>query len=182
MPVLKNARHERFAQELAKGSTADDAYATAGFKANRGNAATLKAKQSISDRVDEILGRAAAKAEITQEMVLRELGKLGFSDIRKAVKWKAQVTDLEVDEETGEARMAVSNQVQIIDSDQIDDATAAAISEISQTDKGGLKIKFHDKRAALVDIGKHLGMFKDDKEAAAPAVTIIIKGADAAIL
>lgn len=55
MPVLKNARHEAFAQELAKGKTADEAYKLAGFKPNRGNAATLKQKQSISKRVDDPL-------------------------------------------------------------------------------------------------------------------------------
>ena len=65
MPALKNARHERFAQELAKGETADAAYVAAGFKANRGNAATLKANQSVKDRVEELQGRAAEKAEWT---------------------------------------------------------------------------------------------------------------------
>lgn len=39
MPVLKNARHERFAQARANGKTVDDAYVDAGFKANNGNAA-----------------------------------------------------------------------------------------------------------------------------------------------
>ena len=55
----------------------------------------------------------------------------------------------------------MTNQVELIDSDVIDDDPAAAISEISQTDKGGLKVKFHDKRAALVDLGRHLGLFTD---------------------
>jgi len=73
MPVLKNARHERFAQELAKGKTADEAYALAGFKSNRGNAATLKAKQSISKRVTEIQGRAAAKAAVSIQSLTDEL-------------------------------------------------------------------------------------------------------------
>ena len=27
-----------------------------------------------------------------------------------------------------------------------------------------MKVKFHDKRAALVDLGKHLGMFKEKVE------------------
>lgn len=164
MPVLPNSRHERFAQELAKGRTADDAYAAAGFKPDRGNASRLTANDSIKARVTEILARGAERAAITEEMVLRELAKIGFSDIRKAIKWQALVTDMEVDEETGEARMAVTNQVQIIDSDEIDDDTAAAISEISQTDRGGLKIKLHDKKGALVDIGKHLGMFIERTE------------------
>lgn len=164
MPVLSNARHERFSQEIAKGKSATDAYELAGYKADRKNAARLTTNDGIQSRVREILARGAERAEITQEMVLRELGKIGFSDIRKAIKWQAHVSDMEVDEETGEARLAVTNQVQIIDSDMIDDDTAAAISEISQTDRGGLKIKFHDKKGALVDIGKHLGMFVERTE------------------
>ena len=30
--------------------------------------------------------------------------------------------------------------------------------------RDGIKIKFHDKRAALMDIGRHLGMFKERVE------------------
>ncbi|WP_421445734.1 hypothetical protein [Agrobacterium tumefaciens] len=45
--------------------TADEAYQKAGFKPNRGNAATLKANQSILDRVTELQSKAAKKAEIT---------------------------------------------------------------------------------------------------------------------
>lgn len=65
MPVLENPKYERFAQELAKGKTADEAYAKAGYRANRGNAATLKANQSISGRVEEIMERKAVRAEVT---------------------------------------------------------------------------------------------------------------------
>lgn len=65
MPVLSNAKHERFAQALAKGETADAAYVTAGFKENRGNATRLKANESVMSRVAEIQGRAAIRTEIT---------------------------------------------------------------------------------------------------------------------
>jgi phage terminase small subunit len=77
MPVLSNPKHERFAQELARGKTADEAYRLAGFKPNRGNAATLKAKQSISDRVRELQERVAErvveKTALTKEWVLESL-------------------------------------------------------------------------------------------------------------
>lgn len=63
MPVLKNARHERFAQELAKGKTADEAYVIAGYVENRKNAARLKANEGIRARIEEILARVAEKAE-----------------------------------------------------------------------------------------------------------------------
>ena len=66
--------------------------------------------------------------------------------------------------EDGSLRFAVANQVELISSEDIDDDTAAAISEISMTDKGGLKVKFHDKRAALVDLGRHLKLFTDRVE------------------
>jgi hypothetical protein len=45
LPELKTQRQERFAQALAKGMTADAAYVEAGYKRNRGNASTLKAKR-----------------------------------------------------------------------------------------------------------------------------------------
>src|SRR5690348_11697616 len=70
---LKNARHERFAQELAKGSAADAAYVAAGFKANRGNAVRLKANENVADRVAELKGRAAAKVEVTVADIVAQL-------------------------------------------------------------------------------------------------------------
>ena len=65
MAALDNARHERFAQELAKGKTADEAYQEAGYSENRGNATRLKANESVAARVAEILGRAAVRTEIS---------------------------------------------------------------------------------------------------------------------
>lgn len=73
MPVLDNPRHEAFAQALFKGKTADEAYVLAGFKANRGNAATLKANQNIVKRLAELQERSAKKVEITVESLALEL-------------------------------------------------------------------------------------------------------------
>jgi phage terminase small subunit len=89
MSILENPKWELFAQALAKGETADQAYVTAGYKENRGNAARLKAKQNILNRVAEILEKAAVRTEITvqslTEMYLddrrmaRALGQMGVS-------------------------------------------------------------------------------------------------------
>lgn len=76
MAALKNARHERFAQELAKGETADAAYEMAGFKANRGNATRLKANESVAKRVAEIQGKAAERTEITVADITDRLLKI----------------------------------------------------------------------------------------------------------
>lgn len=73
MPILANARHERFAQEIAKGIPASTAYVTAGYKPNDGNACVLKGKQRIAARVGEILGKAAESTGVSVESLTREL-------------------------------------------------------------------------------------------------------------
>lgn len=70
MPALENPKHERFAQELAKGKTADEAYVIAGYKKNRGNASTLKQDQSILDRVSDLLSeREVIHAQATADAI-----------------------------------------------------------------------------------------------------------------
>lgn len=73
MAVLKNARHEAFAQALASGKTADAAYVEAGYKENRHNAAALAREEHISTRVAEILAKLAKRAEITVHSLADEL-------------------------------------------------------------------------------------------------------------
>lgn len=65
MGVLKNQRHELFAQGLAKGLPASTAYADAGFKPHEGNASRLSANEKVQARVTELKERAAARTEIT---------------------------------------------------------------------------------------------------------------------
>lgn len=65
MAPLTNPRWERFAQALAKGKTATDAYAEAGFAPNRQNAARLTTNDDVKARLAELQNRAAAKTEIT---------------------------------------------------------------------------------------------------------------------
>lgn len=47
MPVLKNARHEKFAQARFEGKTADESYDAAGLKPHRGNASRLSANENV---------------------------------------------------------------------------------------------------------------------------------------
>ena len=156
MAALKNARHERFAQELAKGKTADEAYKVAGYKPQASNASRLMRNDKIRARVDEILGKAAQKVGVTVERVVAELAKIGFANMRDYMRPDAG----------GDPYLDFS----ALTRDQ-----AAALSEVSVEDfKDGrgdeardvrrVKFKLHDKRAALVDLGKHLGMFTDKVE------------------
>ena len=58
MPPLENAKHERFAQALAAGNSAVEAYESAGYSRNRGHASTLRRNPKLLKRVDEILAFA----------------------------------------------------------------------------------------------------------------------------
>jgi phage terminase small subunit len=62
-----------FAQELAKEKTADEAYQLAGYTENRGNAARLKANESVTERVKELLAKAAQKHGVTADRLVMEL-------------------------------------------------------------------------------------------------------------
>ena len=124
-------------------------------------------KPEIAEAIQAAQAERAKRTEITQDMVLRELAKIGFSDIRKIVRWgktELRVTDAGDDE--GEVTEAYHG-LALVSADEIDDNTAAAISEISEG-REGLKVKLHDKKGALVDIGRHLGMFKDRIEHSGP--------------
>jgi hypothetical protein len=61
MPVLKNPKHEMFAQYLAQGKTQDEAYELCGYRPSRGNASHLADKQSIRDRVHQVTTQTVTK-------------------------------------------------------------------------------------------------------------------------
>jgi hypothetical protein len=72
MPVLHNPKHERFAQELATGKTAEEAHRMAGYKASRSGACQLKQNLNISNRVAELLAeREAIHAQSTAKAIER---------------------------------------------------------------------------------------------------------------
>jgi hypothetical protein len=73
VPILRNARHEKFAQELAKGESAHQAYINAGFRPSRQNAGRLRTRDDVAGRLRELQAASAAAHEITITGVLKEL-------------------------------------------------------------------------------------------------------------
>jgi terminase small subunit-like protein len=77
MRSLNNPKHERFAQELAKGKSASQAYVDAGYSKNDGNAIRLKGNERVQARVKELQERVAekvvAKTALSKEWVLEKL-------------------------------------------------------------------------------------------------------------
>lgn len=62
---LANARHERFACELAKGSAAGAAYEAAGYKRDDGHASRLAGNGKIQARINWLKRQAAAVDVLT---------------------------------------------------------------------------------------------------------------------
>lgn len=83
MPVLKNSRHEKFAQLVASGDPQANAYVSAGYAQTgcHANASRLIAQDNISARIAEIREKAATKADITKADVIKFLRKFVEFDI-----------------------------------------------------------------------------------------------------
>jgi len=165
MPVLKNRKHELFAQEVAKGAAGAAAYKKAGytFKApdvGMKAASRLLNSVDVQARVKELQTRAAEKTEITIASVITELAKIGFSNMEAYFR----------SNEDGDP---------VLDFSTLTSEQKAAMSEITvETYLEGrgedartvkkVKFKLHDKKGALVDIGRHLGAFRDKLEISGP--------------
>lgn len=75
--ILKNSRHELFAQAVASGKTPTDAYSLAGFEPSNCNGFRLLTRESVRKRVNEIQSAMAARlvkqAYYTREWVAEQL-------------------------------------------------------------------------------------------------------------
>lgn len=127
MPALPNARHERFAQELSKGKTASEAYVLAGYKANDGNAATLKGNQRILERISELQNAASMRVEVTIASLMQEASEIQaaameakqLSAATAALTVKAKLAGLWVDKN--------ENTNRNVDPARVTDAELAAV-------------------------------------------------------
>ena len=160
-------KQARFVAEYLIDLNATQAAKRAGYSDRTANeqGCRLLANVKVAEAIAKAQDKRAGRTEITQDRVMAELAKLGFYDIRKAVRWGA------VPIATPEGELVYP--VEMVPSEDMDDETAAAITEVSLTAQG-VKIKMADKLAALEKLGKHLGMFAGSggDEADAPSVTI----------
>jgi phage terminase small subunit len=161
MPLLKNARHEAFARAIVRGSTGRAAYGAAGYRTHGvvadAAASRLLRNVKVAARVAELKSVAAQAATVTAARVLDELAKLAFANMADYIKIGAD----------GQPRVDLS----ALTRDQ-----SAAIHELvvetrTETREEGppavivkTRFKLADKRGPLVDLGKHLGIFKERVE------------------
>jgi hypothetical protein len=133
---LKNPRHERFAQELAKGKSQGQAYRDAGYEGDETAACRLSKNVKVRDRIEELKARAAARVEVTVADIARQLdedrefakecGQAGAAV--SASLGKAKVLGLIVDRQEHTGRNGGPIEYRNLDEDEID-ARLRALAE-----------------------------------------------------
>lgn len=148
----------RFVQEYLIDLNATQAAIRAGYSERTAYSQghRLLKNDSIQAQVRQAQDERARRTEITADKVLEEFARIGFANMQDYLRMTAE----------GDA---------FVDLSRLTRDQAAAISEVTVEDfKDGrgegardvrrVKFKLSDKRAALVDMGKHLGMFIERKE------------------
>ena len=152
-----NEKQKRFAAEYLVDLNASAAARRAGYSKKTAGAQAFKLLKiaEIQAEIQRNMQKRAARTEVTQDRVVNELARLGFSDLRAVAAWDA----------TGS---------QWKSSDELTDDAAAGIKDIKYTterrrDRNGdiidtvnAHLTMHDKKGALELLGRHLGIFKDN--------------------
>ena len=132
----------------------------------RTNSSRLLTNANIKDYINQRMKEREKRTEITQDMVLKELAKIGFANatdfariVEKMVMRK--IIDSE-GKEIGEEPYYYKD-VELVLTENLEEDKLGAIASIKQG-ANGIEVKPNDKVKALELIGKHLGMFVDKVE------------------
>ncbi|MBE5987135.1 MAG: terminase small subunit [Paenibacillaceae bacterium] len=147
------AKQKIFADEYLIDLNATRAYKVAYPKVKKdetaaANSSRMLRNAKVEDYIQKRMKDREKRTEITQDMVLKELAKIGFAD----------VTDFVTIEDKGAYKA-----VQVKTTDEMPGDKLGAIAGIKEG-ANGIEIKLNDKGKALELIGRHLGMFKDKLE------------------
>jgi phage terminase small subunit len=143
-------KQQRFVEEYLVDHNATQAAIRAGYSERTAceQASRLLANVKVKAALREAVKKQSERTQITADRVIQELARIGFADSRKVFEWGPE-------------------GVKVRPSKDLDDETAAAVAEVSETrtDAGGtIRVKLADKVAALTLLGKHFGAFTDKTE------------------
>ena len=149
-------KQQRFVDEYLIDLNATQAAIRAGYSSKRADAIGYEnlRKPDIETAIQRAMSERAKRTEITQDIVLKELGRLGFSDIRKY--FYEDGTLKAIHELDDDAAAAVAS----VEVEELFEGKGEDREHIGYT----RKFKFWDKNSALEKIGKHLKMFTDKFE------------------
>lgn len=139
-------KQKRFVEEYLIDLNATQAAIRAGYSPHTAKDIGCEnlAKPNIAAAISQAMAERSKRTGINQDRVLQELARIGF----------AKITDV-VDPETAKIRPDASD----------DDLACIQSIKIKPNEFGTEReVKLYDKKSALVDLGKHLGLFKDKLE------------------
>ena len=113
-------------------------------------------KLDIQDYLTKLKAERAERVRISQDDVVRELSHIAFDDIKNYLKFKTE--KVKVDEVDGKPIYDYKTIVDVKDSQTIDTRN---IQEVAIAPNGAFKFKLYGKDDALVNLGRHLGIFND---------------------
>lgn len=152
--MLSNPKHEIFCLEYIKKKNASRSYKIAypnvkNSNVARANGARLLLNANVKARIAELLVELAERSKLKADDIINELKALAFWSINDFISDGNKVKDL------SKLKRATNKPVVGI-------KTKTEFNEFGSTTT--VELKLADKRAALVDLGKHLGIFKEDNE------------------
>ncbi len=189
-----NERQKRFCDEYLVDLNATQAAIRAGYTAKYANTNAFKLLQNtaIKEYIQQRQTDRTERTEITQDMVLRELAIIAFSNaadyasiVEKQATAEVEGTVVQLRDEDGNPLMYRTVEP-VLTADLTEDQKKALA--VIKKGRDGFEIKPYDKVRALELIGRHLGMWdkkteKDNEEQIAriekiKAETSRIKGED----
>lgn len=156
-----NERQKMFCEEYLIDFNATQAATRAGYSPKTANeqGARLLANVSIQSYLSELMAARAKRVQISQDAVLKELEHIAFDDIKNYLDFRTERQV--VGNEDGKNIYDYKTIVDLKDSGAID---TRSVQEVSLDSKGTLKFKLYSKDDALLQLGRHLGMFHDKVE------------------
>lgn len=151
MTVLKGKltpKQQEFVKQYLIDLNATQAAIRAGYSAVNADkiGPELLGKTRVAEEIQKALEKRGQKTEITAERVLKELGKIAFSDLNSFVD------------------VSEDGKITVKPSSQLDGTVLSEISESVTQNGRTRKVKLHDKMKALELIGRHLAMYTDKQE------------------
>lgn len=151
---MLSVKHEIFCQEYIKKKNATQAYKIAYPKVKNSrtakvNGSRLLTNANVKIRIGELLKELADRNKIKADDVINELKELAFWSINTFIEQGNKIKDI------SQLKRSITKPVLGI---------KTKVTEFEGGSSTTVEIKLADKRAALVDLGRHLGIFKEDNE------------------